>query len=80
MGLIAPNAAHGCMHPVPKIAGAAAAVLAFFQMMMGSVAGALVSQLYDGATATAMTSLMMIFVVASVATYVLVVHPSEVET
>jgi DHA1 family bicyclomycin/chloramphenicol resistance-like MFS transporter len=77
MGLVAPNAAHGCMHPLPKIAGVAAAVLASIQMITGAAASALVSVVYDGKSAFAMTTVMTVFIVSSLVSYLLIVRTTE---
>jgi DHA1 family bicyclomycin/chloramphenicol resistance-like MFS transporter len=61
-GLVAPNAAHGCMHPMPKIAGVASAVLTFTQMIVGALSSAIVAYLYDEKSAIAMTGVMAAFI------------------
>ena len=77
-GLIAPNAKHGALQPLPEVAGVAAAVLGFTQMLLGgTVASALVAFLYDGHTATAMTGVMTLFALASLTAYVGIVGPAE---
>ena len=77
IGLAGPNAAHGCMQPVPKIAGIASAVLACVQMVAGAASSALVAFLYDGRTAGAMTAVMLFFALSAAAVYALVVSPAE---
>lgn len=80
-GLIAPNAKYGALQPLPEMAGVAAAVLGFTQMLLGgTVASALVAFLYDGHTATAMTSVMTLFAIASLVVYVGIVRPAEKHT
>ena len=77
-GLISPNAKHGALQPLPEVAGVAAAVLGFTQMFLGgTLASALVTFLYDGRTATAMTGVMALFSIASLAAYVAIVRPAE---
>lgn len=77
-GLIAPNAKHGALQPLPEVAGVAAAVLGFTQMLLGgTLASALVAFLYDGRTATAMTSVMTLFALASFAAYANIVRPAQ---
>lgn len=77
-GLIAPNAKHGALQPLPEVAGVAAAVLGFTQMAIGgTLASALVAFFYDGRTATAMTSVMSLFALASFAAYATIVRPAE---
>lgn len=77
IGLAGPNAAHGCLQPMPKIAGIASAVMAFVQMVIGAGSSALVAFLYDGKTAGAMTSVMFFFALAAAAVYLVVVRPAE---
>jgi DHA1 family bicyclomycin/chloramphenicol resistance-like MFS transporter len=77
-GLIAPNAKYGALQPLPEVAGVAAAVLGFMQMLLGgTLASVFVAFLYDGRTATAMTSVMMLFALASFAAYANIVQPVE---
>ena len=77
-GLIAPNAKHGALEPLPEIAGVAAGVFGFTQMLLGgTLASALVAFFYDGHTATAMTSIMTLFAIASIAAYRTIVRPAE---
>ena len=76
-GLIAPNAKYGALQSLPEVAGVAA-VLGFTQMLLGgTLASALVAFLYDGRTATAMTSVMTLFALAAIATYATIVRPAE---
>lgn len=77
-GLIAPNAKHGALQPLPEVAGVAAAVLGFTQMAIGgTLASALVAFFYDEQTATAMTSVMSLFALASFTAYATIVRPAE---
>jgi MFS transporter, DHA1 family, multidrug resistance protein len=77
-GLIAPNAKHGALQPLPDVAGVAAAVLGFTQMLLGgTLASVIVAFLYDGRTATAMTSVMTLFALAAIAAYANIVRPAE---
>lgn len=64
-GLVAPNAAHGAMHPHPDIAGVAGAALGFTQMACGSLASAAVAGLAAGAGVLAMTGTMLVCAVAA---------------
>lgn len=68
-GLIAPNAIHNALEPVPEIAGVAAALVGFLRMLAGAMASALIGFLFDGHTAFAMSGLMAVFAIASFATY-----------
>lgn len=47
-GLSLPNATAGALGPHPRMAGAASALVGFFQMMGGAVAGWLTAALFDG--------------------------------
>lgn len=69
-GIIAPNAAHGAMHPMPEIAGVAGASLGFLQMAGGTVASALFAQLCDDKTAWSMTGTMVLCAALSLSIYV----------
>lgn len=77
MGLMAPNATHGTLHPLPEIAGMASAVLSAMQMIVGSLASALVAYIYDGTSSTAMTSVMAFFSILANLTYFFWVEPKE---
>jgi MFS transporter, DHA1 family, multidrug resistance protein len=48
MGIVMPNSMAGAIGPYPKMAGAAAAMMGFIQMMLASLVGFLVGQLDDG--------------------------------
>ncbi len=76
-GLVAPNSGHGCMHPMPKIAGVATDVLTFSQMIVGALSSALVAVFYDGHSAWAMTAVMATFAFATAATLIFRVSPAE---
>ena len=75
-GLIASNCTHGCLHPMPRIAGVASAVLTFTQMVVGAVSSAIVAFLYDG-SALAMTGIMAAFIFSAASVYFLRVRPAE---
>ncbi|WP_199317138.1 multidrug effflux MFS transporter [Chroococcidiopsis sp [FACHB-1243]] len=77
-GLITPNTKHGALQPLPEVAGVAAAVLGFTQMLLGGTfASALVAFLYDRRTATAMTGVMTLFALAAIAAHTIIVRPAE---
>ncbi|MBI2812303.1 MAG: multidrug effflux MFS transporter [Candidatus Melainabacteria bacterium] len=76
-GLLSPTAAHGCIEPLPQIAGVVSAVMAFSQMLVGALGGMLVSYFYDESTPWAMVLIMLLFVFASACTYLFVVRPVE---
>ena len=48
VGFIMPNTMAGAIGPFPHMAGAASALMGFFQMTMAALSGALVGYLYDG--------------------------------
>jgi DHA1 family bicyclomycin/chloramphenicol resistance-like MFS transporter len=75
-GLVAPNAAHGALHPMPEIAGVVGAALVFVQMMCGSLASALVAHFDDGRTPLSMTVSMAFFAFAALAIHWLWVRPA----
>ncbi|MGB8690659.1 MAG: multidrug effflux MFS transporter [Microcoleus sp.] len=68
-GLIAPNAIHHALEPVPEITGVAAALVGFLRMLAGAIASALIGFLFDGHTAFAMSAVMALFAIASLAIY-----------
>jgi DHA1 family bicyclomycin/chloramphenicol resistance-like MFS transporter len=57
-GVIAPNAIHAALEPVPDHAGAAAAVIGSLQMLMGAFSGSVVGLLYPALGAGAMGVVM----------------------
>lgn len=71
-GLVAPNAMHAAMEPVPERAGAASAVIGSLQMLMGSLAGLAVGALYPALGAGAMGAAMAGFSVAALGAWLLV--------
>jgi MFS transporter, DHA1 family, multidrug resistance protein len=76
-GLLAPATAHGCIDPLPEIAGVVSAVMASLQILMGALGGMLVSYFFDGNSAWAMVSIMMFFVFANACCYLFVVLPAQ---
>jgi DHA1 family bicyclomycin/chloramphenicol resistance-like MFS transporter len=76
-GLIGPNVAQGALHPMPEIAGATSAVLGSMRMLFGATAGILVSWLFDGHSAHAMTEMMGLFSITSLLVYHALVRPIE---
>ena len=69
LGLIAPNAGHGAVEPLPEIAGAASAVLSFTQMVCGAVATAAVGASFDGRSGVGMAGVMAVFGVAALVVF-----------
>ncbi len=76
-GLITPNATQGALQPLPEVAGVAAAVLSLLMMLTGAFAGMIVSSLFDGRTAHAMTEVMAVFSMGALVLYLTFVRPGE---
>lgn len=76
-GMVRPNVVQGALEPVPDVAGVASALMSAGQMVMGASVSALVSTLFDGRTAHAMTGMMAGSALCSVAVHRLVVRPAE---
>jgi DHA1 family bicyclomycin/chloramphenicol resistance-like MFS transporter len=77
MGFIGPNTNQGAMHPLPDIAGLAAAIVGSGRMIVGAAASVIVSLIFDGRTAHAMGLTMSVFAVAALGVYFLFVRPAE---
>jgi DHA1 family bicyclomycin/chloramphenicol resistance-like MFS transporter len=77
IGFIGPNTFQGAMHPLPDIAGVAAATLGSGRMILGSFASALIAMTFDGRSAHAMGLVMSVFALAALAVYFLFVRPAE---
>jgi MFS transporter, DHA1 family, multidrug resistance protein len=71
-GLIAPNAMHAALDPVPESAGAASALIGSLQMLTGSLSGLFVGALYPGLGAGAMGVTMAGFALASLGAWLVV--------
>jgi DHA1 family bicyclomycin/chloramphenicol resistance-like MFS transporter len=78
-GLIAPNAVHEAIHPLPEIAGVASAVLLAAQMLFGAVGGSVAAALYRDGSPLAVGLLMSVGSLAGVAIYAIWLR-SDVET
>lgn len=76
-GLIAPNAAHGAMQPMPHIAGVAGASLGFAQMACGAASAALVAVLAPNGALLSMAATMGVFSSAALLLYLLRIRPAE---
>jgi MFS transporter, DHA1 family, multidrug resistance protein len=76
-GLVAPNALHEAMQPLPQIAGAAGAASGCIQMAVGAVSSGLVAILYDGHSALSMTFVMLLRSLLAVVSYVMVARAAE---
>jgi DHA1 family bicyclomycin/chloramphenicol resistance-like MFS transporter len=71
-GLVAPNAMHALLEPVPNAAGAASAVAGSLQMLMGSLAGLAVGALYPALGTGAMGVTMAGFALAALTVWLVV--------
>jgi len=65
-GVVRPNAAQGALEPMSSIAGVASAVMSGTQMLVGSLASALVAATFDGRSAIAVTGTMFVSALLSV--------------
>ena len=70
-GLIAPNASHAAVEPVPEAGGVASAVVSSIMIGTGAISGALVTLFYDGHSARAMTGVMLVCALCALAIYFL---------
>lgn len=76
-GLVAPNAAHGALHPLPEVAGVAGATLGFVQMIGGALASAAVAHFDSGRDPVSMTGTMSVCALMAIAIYAVWVRPAE---
>jgi DHA1 family bicyclomycin/chloramphenicol resistance-like MFS transporter len=76
-GLVAPNAMHEAMQPLPEIAGAVSAASGFVQMTFGAASSGLVAILYDGRSAVSMASVMVFCSLVAIASYGVVARPAR---
>lgn len=76
-GLISPNAVNAAMQPVPTIAGSAAAVVVFVQLLAAGSSSALVAGLFDGHSALSMAAVMVSFCIFAIVSYAFVARPAE---
>ena len=77
LGFVGPNANQGAMHPMPDIAGVAAAIVGSGRMLVASLASVIIALIFDGRTAHAMGLTMSLFALAALAVYFLFVRPAE---
>jgi len=68
-GMIAPNASHAAVEPLPEVAGAASAVVSCLMMAVGALSGSLVTLLYDGHSARAITGIMAVCTLSALSLY-----------
>jgi len=73
-GVLAPNASHGALEPIPAIAGVAGGVLASFQMICATVSSLLVSLLFAGFGLGAVTTVMLLFALTTGAALLILPH------
>jgi len=76
-GLVSPNASHGALQPLPRLAGVMGATIGFLQMTSGSLSSGAVARFDDGVTPWSMAATMMVFSLAAAAIYGLLVRPAE---
>jgi DHA1 family bicyclomycin/chloramphenicol resistance-like MFS transporter len=69
-GLVFPNAVHEAIHPLPKIAGLASAVVTTTQMLLGALGGVASAALYRNASPTALGAIMSAAALSAAALYV----------
>jgi DHA1 family bicyclomycin/chloramphenicol resistance-like MFS transporter len=77
-GMMSPNATHGALQPMGRMAGVASAALRSMQMVVGAIASALVGLLYDGHSALALTGVMAGFALTVVLVQLLFLRPEQV--
>ncbi|MDH2236507.1 multidrug effflux MFS transporter [Pigmentiphaga sp. GD03639] len=68
-GMIAPNASHAAVEPLPEVAGVASAVVSCVMMAVGALSGSLVTMLYDGHSARAITGIMAVCTLSALSLY-----------
>ena len=74
-GLVAPNASHEAVHPLPEIAGVASAVLLAMQMLFGALGGAAAAALYRHASPLAIGVVMSVGALSAAALYAFWLRP-----
>ena len=71
-GIIAPNASHGTLEPIPEIAGVASGVLASIQMLCATISSVIVSLLFARFGLSAVAGTMLVFALAAGLAYLTV--------
>jgi MFS transporter, DHA1 family, multidrug resistance protein len=79
-GLIAPNAMHAAMQPLPQHAGAVSAMAAFVQVLAQSASSAFVVALNDRAPGLSMAGSMMLWSAVCLIAYLRLARPTEVSS
>jgi MFS transporter, DHA1 family, multidrug resistance protein len=74
MGLVTPNAVHGAMEPMPRIAGVASSAFGSIRMLGGAISSEFVAMWYNG-TAAAMGETMALFAACSLFAGLLLIQP-----
>ncbi len=74
-GLVAPNASHEAVHPLPEIAGVASAVLLAAQMLFGALGGGAAAALYTHASPLAIGVVMSVGALSAAALYAFWLRP-----
>lgn len=80
-GMIGPNATQGALHPMPDMAGIAAAIFGSARMLTGALASALTAYLvaafHESASGKVMAVSMVLFSIAALTAYLGLVRPAE---
>jgi MFS transporter, DHA1 family, multidrug resistance protein len=79
-GLISPNAMTGALQPMPAVAGSVSAVAVFVQMLAAASSSGFVAALFDGQSALSMATVMVVFCLLSIVSYLSVAHAAESST
>jgi DHA1 family bicyclomycin/chloramphenicol resistance-like MFS transporter len=79
-GLVWPNATHGALQPLPRLAGVTGATIGFLQMTGGSLSSGAVARFDDGVSPWSMAVTMAVFSIAGAAIYGLLVRPAEIRS
>jgi MFS transporter, DHA1 family, multidrug resistance protein len=74
MGLVTPNAVHGTLEPMPRIAGVASSAFGSIRMLGGAISSECVALWYHG-TAVAMSATMALFAICALIFGVLLFRP-----
>ena len=78
MGLVTPNAVHGTLEPMPRIAGVASSAFGSIRMLGGAISSEFVALWYHG-TPVAMGSTMALFAACSLFVGAWLFHPTRRE-
>ena len=78
MGLVTPNAVHGTLEPMPRIAGVAASAFGSIRMLGGAISSEIVAMWYHG-TPVAMAATMALFSSCALVVGILLFRPTRKE-